>query len=863
MKKSKQQKRSILNLKLKKDLAQFKQDLGNSFSYDTNINSLTNQLVNYIDDIMLRLYQYYELDQNEKVCLLGIGSYGRRELQLYSDIDLLILHSEDVEDVTLKNLQNFIQDLWDIGLNISHQITTVKACAKLASKDVTVISSILDMRLICGRAILMELLAYQTHSSQMWPSRDYFTAKLNEQNERHLKYGESAYSLEPNIKNGPGGLRDIHVLVSIGKRHFGLKRLAEGIAHGFLTAKEYEELVLCQNFLWRVRFALHAIAQKEEDRLLFDYQKNLAQKLGLKDNEKSLGIEKLMKAYFQVVKRLREINEMLLQLFQEAIIEAPKQQITAISNEFQLANDTLEATGHNVFKDNPIALMELFLWLARMPQIRAVRASTIRLIHEHQYLIDDNFRNNQQVQQIFVELLKTSKNIFRELQLMNRYGVLGRYIPHFAAIIGQMQYDLFHIYTVDQHTLYVIRNIDRFKQQQYQKTFPLCTKVMTQIEHPEILTLAAFFHDIAKGRGGDHSQLGAKDAFEFAKLHQLDEYSCKLVSWLVSQHLLMSKTAQRQDIYDPQTIEQFCSHLPSPEYLDYLYLLTVADICATNPTLWNSWKDSLLRELYRASSSYFSRKQQKIDEKSVIQQKKQEALELLLEQNQDQKAIEKLWMDFKGKYFLHESPTIIARHSKAILNADTFPLLMIMPHHSQGGTELFIYMPHREDRFTKTTTILSNHEINILEARILTLRNGFDLDTYVILDKNNKTLLDENKINKLKQSLAYYLAEDSLMPSVIKRRISRRQAHFKIKPRISFSDEEKRSLLFLVAADRPGLLAVISRVIAACDIVLHNAKITTAGERVEDMFFITNMENNVLTQEQKELLSTRLIDALS
>jgi [protein-PII] uridylyltransferase len=848
---------------LKTALTEFKQGLFESFSTSMNMTSLTNQLVNFIDEIIRKLYFLNQLDKDEGICLLALGSYGRRELQIYSDIDILVLHKENLAVKTSGRLHVFIQDLWDIGLDVGHQITTVNACAELANQDITVISSLLDMRLLCGRMTLAEELSYQTHPNQMWPSDQFFLAKQQEQFKRYKKYGESAYILEPNIKNGPGGLRDLHILLCISKRHFSIKKLADSIAYGFLTAKEYEELILCQHFLWRVRFGLHIVAKRQEERLLFDYQIKIANLLGYKDDEKSLAIEKFMKSYFQVIKRLREINEMLLQLFQEAIIEEQKQQIQPISDDFQLSNDYIEVTNNKVFIKKPIAMMELFYWIAKLPQIKGVRAHTIRLLHESTYLIDETFRDNNQAKKLFITILKQSTNIFVQLKLMNRYGVLGRYIPSFAHVIGQMQYDLFHVYTVDQHTLYVIRNIVRFKQKSYIDKFPLCASIIHSIEKPEILILSALFHDIAKGRGGDHSILGAEDSFVFAKAHNLEDNNCQLLSWLVKNHLLMSQTAQRQDIYSPQTIEKFCTKLPKPFYLDYLYLLTVADICATNKSLWNSWKDSLLRELYRASTNYFTQKQKRLDEKSVIMHKKQNALQQLLDEGEDKAKIESLWTNFKGKYFLHESPTIIARHTKSILNTSQYPLILILPHHSQGGTELFIYMPHKPDRFTITTTVLSNHYVNILEAQILTCKNDFDLDTYIILDNKNRAIFDDKKINAIKDSLYFYFTKDSLLPNITQRRITRHQAHFNITPKITFSDEQNRTLLFLVTADRPRLLGSISRTFAACDILLHHAKISTAGERVEDMFFITNSDNDSLTEEQKSSLKTRLINTLT
>jgi [protein-PII] uridylyltransferase len=718
------------------------------------------------------------------------------------------------------------------------------------------------MHLLCGRGTLMEELLYQTHPLHMWPSHDYFFAKLQEQNKRYEKYGETAYNLEPNVKYGPGGLRDLQVLLNVSKRNFGIKRLADGISCGFITDKEYEELVHCQHFLWRVRFALHIQAQKNEERLLFDHQVKLAALFGYNDTKESLGIEQFMKVYFKIIKRVRGLNEMLLQWFSEAIIHAPKQKLTRLDHTFQLSNNYIEVRHAQVFTEKPQALLQLFLWIAKCPQIEGVRASTIRLIRQHLYLINKRFRSSDDATETFMAILKTAPNPYETLQRMSRYGVLDHYLDCFAAVTGQMQYDLFHVYTVDQHTLFVIRNLARFLEEQYAPHFPLCAKLMPTIHKREILYLAALFHDIAKGRGGDHSELGALEAQQFAKRHRLSTDEENLLVWLVQNHLLMSQTAQRQDIYDPKTIAKFCTLLPKREYLDYLYLLTVADICGTNPTLWNAWKDSLLKELYNAAKLMMHQEKTLVDETSLIALRQTQAMAILVQDAVALKEIQALWEHFKGTYFLHESPEVIARHTKAILGCKQFPLVLIMPHHTEGGIEVFIYMPHRDERFTITTTVLSNHHVTIQEATILTNDNNFDLDTYIILDENNQVFFDEKRITEIRQALINYLADSQQLPTITQRRITRTQAHFNLSPKITYSEDSKYTCLFLVTGDRAGLLATISRIFLSEGIYLHNAKIVTAGERVEDMFFISNQQGEKLTENEREQLRNKLIEEL-
>lgn len=854
-------------LQLKHTLELLKNELFEDLSSNGNIITITRRLVNGIDEIITTLFKHYHLDEHKQMCLLALGSYGRQELQLHSDIDLLILHDENISDVCLQHAQQFLQDCWDVGFDISHQLTTVSACANLAAQELSVISSILDMRVLCGPGSFMDELRYQTQPLHMWASHDYFFAKQQEQLKRYTKYDETAYNLEPNIKYGPGGLRDLQVLLAIGKRHFGIHKLADGISVGFITEKEYEELLHCQHFLMRVRAALHGLAHKGEERLLFDYQSKLARLFGFVDNSKSLAIEQFMKSYFNVIKHSRDLNDMLLQWFSETILYQEKHRLIPLDDVFQLSNNYIEVRHPCTFLYNTQTLFQLFLWIAKRPDILGVRASTIRLIRQSLYLITNQYCATTNVTDTFMAILKTGNNPYHALQCMSQYGVLGHYLTCFASVTGQMQYDLFHVYTVEQHTLFVIRNLARFNLPNYAKQFSLASRIIPTIAKHEILYLAGLFHDIAKGRGGDHSELGAIEAATFSQQHHLEDDDQALLVWLVQNHLLMSKTIQRQDIYDPKTIENFCGLLPKSEYLDYLYLLTVADICATNPTLWNAWKDSLLKELYFSTKQALHQEQVLLDESALIQLRCTQALEILRSDNENDsdafvRDIHNLWHSFKGNYFLHESPDIIARHTKAILECKQFPLVIIMPHHSQGGTEVFIYMPHRDERFTITTTVLSNHHVTIQEANITTCNNQFDLDTYVILNEQNQAFLNNQQTESIRTDLIMHLANHVKLPTVTQRRLSRTQAHFNLTPHITYSQDNKRqhTCLFLITNDRPGLLAHVSQIFLTEKIHLHHAKIATAGERVEDMFYISNERGEMLTNNEQSLLREKLLE---
>lgn len=849
---------------LKKILKEHKEGLSHAFSPKHSIVVLTKKLVDCVDGILLARYRQHNLPQHNNLCLIALGSYGRRELQPASDIDLLLLYSETPNAKTLSDIQAFIQDCWDIGLDMGHQVTSITDCAELASHDLSVISSLLDMRHLIGNQLVMQQLQYKIHPLQMWSSQEFFFSKLQEQKQRDQKYRETAYNLEPNVKNGAGGLRDLQLLLHVGKRHFSLKKLSEGIPYGFLTDKEYEEFMHCLHFLWKIRFALHLVANKKEDRLLFDHQRTLSTLFGYHDTQESLAIEQFMKSYFKVIKRSRELNEMVLQWFSETILYQQKQKITYLDNVFQLSNQHIELRHAHGLQHHPERLLELFLWMAKRPDIIGVRANTIRIIHQNLYRIDPVFRCSKKVTHCFMEILKTASKPFEIFRQMSRYGILGRYLECYGLVTGQMQYDLFHVYTVDQHTLFVIRNLGEFLDKTPQDKFPLCHQLMLQIEQPEILYLAALFHDIAKGRGGDHAELGANEALLFAKRHQLNTEETNLLIWLVKNHLLMSHTAQRQDIYDPKIIQKFCCHIPKASYLTYLYLLTVADICATNPSLWNAWRDSLLKELYHAAKQVLHKENYLTDKTTMIAERQRLALATLANHHIPLTKIHALWQGIQDKYFLHETPETIAVHTKAILNCHHFPLVLILPHHSLGGLEVFIYMPHRADRFAITTAVLHNYQVTIQEATIFVCDNQFELATYIVLNEHHQAILDEQRISQLKQTITQQLSIQTGQPQILQRRLSNTQSHLYIQPQITYTiDDEQHTCLLLIAPDRPGLLAHISHLLFLENIHLHAAKITTAGERAEDMFYLTTSDGAPLNVMQQQSLTSKLMRVIA
>src|SRR5436190_179930 len=561
--------------------------------------------------------------------LVAVGGYGRAELHPCSDIDILLLAPRSPDPRGGGAIEALVAFLWDIGLEVGHSVRTVAECAEECVGDVGVMTTLLEARLVAGVAQLLAAMRQALAPERLWPVKQFFEAKVREQAARHLKANDTAYNLEPNVKTGPGGLRDIQTIAWVAKRHFGAETVDELATHGFLSGAELRKLKQAQSFLWKVRFGLHVLTGRREDRLLFDHQIRLAQSFGYEDASYTLAVEQFMQRYYRTVMDVILLNELLLQLFREAILTetAPPR---PLSPRFQVRNDYLEAVNEELFARTPSTLLELFVVLQQNPDVKGVRASTIRAVNKNLWLIDEEFRQNPRNHRLFLEILRAPAGVTHELRRMNAYGVLGRYIPAFGRVVGRMQYDLFHAYTVDEHTLFVVSNLRRLAMPKFNHELPELSRLMQALPKPEIAYLAALFHDIAKGRGGDHSDLGAVDAEAFCLEQGMSPYDARLVAWLVRSHLILSITAQKQDIADPQVINEFARKVGDEAHLDYLYVLTCADVRGTNPRLWNSWKASLFHDLYEKTRRALRRGlEMPIDKEELVRENQAGARALL------------------------------------------------------------------------------------------------------------------------------------------------------------------------------------------------------------------------------------------
>ena len=756
--------------------------------------------------------------------------------------------------------------LWDLGLDIGSSVRSLETCIDKVNEDITIATTFLEIRTLCGRDNLRQNLLELINP--LWSDAVFFEAKRDEQIARHHKHNDTEYNLEPDLKNAPGGLRDIQTIVWVTKRHFQTSNLYDLVTNGFLTEYEYKQLAEGETFLWKIRFALHHIAARNENKLLFDYQRNLAQHFGYTDNNANRAVEQFMKEYYRVVMTLSMLNEMLLQYFDEVILKGDEDaHIQVISDDFQIRNNYLEVRHHQVFARNTSALMELFAVLSESDDITGIRASTIRLIMVEARKINQSFRDNPQNKAYFMEILRSPRSLFNTLKRMKRYGVLGKYLPAFGLIIGQMQYDLFHIYTVDAHTLLVIKNMSRFCRAEDKIQFPLVSEVAQNLAMPELLYLSGLFHDIGKGRGGDHSELGSVDAIEFCLNHGLSQRSANLVAWLTRNHLLMSMTAQKQDLSDPEVIYNFAQKVGDVSHLDYLYALTVSDICATNPKLWNSWRDSLLRQLYQQTRRALRRGlHNPIDYEELIIETRITAMEILLEQDFNEEAINAIWQNLGDDYFLRESAKDIAWHTSEILkHGDNLePLVAIQQNKdkpAQGATQVFIYTKDLPNLFAASVATLDQQYVSILDARIITASNFYSLDTYVILDEDNTPITDNARLAFIKARLQEELSQPDLFPNIVQKRIPRELKHFKVKTEINISNDihKQQTVLEVITLDRPGLLARIGLIFMEHGVNLQKARIATLGERVEDVFFISDRHGQPISNPE---LCQHLADAL-
>lgn len=834
--------------------------LDQQFEQGISIQELLILRTKVTDELLRELWQQATLNQETQIQLFATGGYGRQELLPYSDIDIMILSSSPLSKNQEQHISTFVASLWDIKhLKPGISVRTLEECIEECTHDITIATSLIEARQLIGsiddtrlpRKIVLDT----------WTDFNFYKAKCKEQKQRYAQHNDTESNLEPDIKNAPGGIRDIHQIGWITKRHFRVNRIYDLVHLGFLSEFELQQLEKAENFYWTVRHHLHKLTQRDENRLLFDYQRDIAERMGFLAQEQQAPnnhIEKFMRRYYCFAQQISTLNHILLSYFNESVIlpALPNYQkhTQKIDAHFKVVDHKIAVQHHHVFSEYPETLLELFYLLATYPNIQGIRARTLRLLVLSAKKIDLNFRENKNNQDCFMRILRDAPDIYFILSEMKRYGVLGHYIPAFGQVVGLMQYDLFHIYTVDQHTLLLLRNLGRFKDPEFAKDFPIVSSVYQRLKRRDIVIMAALFHDIAKGRGGDHSELGASDARIFCAQHGFTIDECNIVAWLVENHLLMSLTAQKKDISDPDIIQQFAQKVKDLTHLDYLYTLTVADINATNPKLWNTWRASLMRQLYTQTRDVIRLGVDRdVNYQVLIEDKKFHASEYLVHTFALQH-VEHVWNMLGDHYFLKESADEIAWHTKAILEHQDVqtPLILIREQRKQAqdAAQIFIYTHDKPNLFATTVAVLDRMNLDVQDARITTSNTGFSLDTYVVLDRFGTLVKDKTRQDEVKTALMSALSDLEQYPKLMQRRIPRQLKHFNIqnKVTISYDNALQQNLIEISALDYPGLLAKIGEFFMLQQLDIHSAKIATLGERAEDLFFVTKKNGQTLTE---------------
>ena len=801
------------------------------------------------DSIVTAVWRNFNLHLESNISLIAVGGYGRRELHPYSDIDLLIYyHKGSLSDSLQSRVQKFITALWDIDLKSSATVRSDKQIQNDCQSDITLATSLLEARLLVGNrdsVLRVKHLVYE----RFWSTRKFFLAKRKEQQLRHEKYNNISYQLEPDIKNSPGGLRDLQNIMWIAK-HFlkgtDFERLVE---EQLISPSGMRKLTRSRNFLWSMRLGVHLLSGRSEERFLIDYQRELAHLLGFEDNKQQRGVEALMQRYYKSLLAISAVCDSMMQKFEEHISKSVSISKRRLNEDFYLKGNTIYCDDERCFEHAPSNLLLCFLFLGKSARAEKLSAQCIHAIYENSMLIDSAFRAEKENTKLFIKILSLPHKQAEILELMKRYGVLGNYLPGFGKVIGQVQHDLFHIYTVDAHTLQLIRNLQNLLVQEQEKDLEIPAQVTRQLPQFLIVVVAGLFHDIAKGRGGDHSVLGAVDITEFAEKHGFSKQVTNLLAWLVMHHLRMSSTAQSKDLSDPSVIGEFADFVDNKIRLDYLYVLTVADIKATNPSLWNSWRAALLTRLYLDTRERLE-KQTSPTIEAIVHDRKELALSNM--PAKDQRKAHGLWKELDRDFFVNKSPENMAWQTAQILKFRAKPgvggtLVMIRATHqlmSQGATEIAVYSQGGTMTFADIVYTLDRIGLDTQEARIQDTNDGFVYGSFIVLDREHKPLA-KSKYKSVRESLlsVFSIKDRKKRPGKSKRYIPPRLHKFWFEPVINIRECGNEFYVDVNCLDCPGLLTTIAESFRSLSLEVINARIATIGEEARDSFKVEARES--------------------
>ena len=849
-------------LKLKTELRLGQRAAINEFIEHPKADKLLRQLSDCVDKTLLALWKQIQLPKN--ISLVAVGGYGRKELFPYSDVDILILLDHPADAALQEKLEQFVQHCWDIGLDLGHSVRTVDECLEASDADITVSTSLLEARIVIGNRTNFRRLK-EAHMQSIQPQL-YFQAKLLELQQRHIKYDDTPYSLEPNCKESPGGLRDLQVILWVAKAAQLGNSWQQLAQHGFITDTEANKIKRNEQAFKDIRIRLHIAAGRREDRLIFDLQTPIAETFGFKTSDSRRASEYLMQRYYWAAKAVTQLNTILLQNIEAHLFPVPLH-AHQINERFYESNGLIDIAQDDLFEREPSALLEIFLVIAQHSEIKGMTARCLRALWHARFLIDGPFRQEAKHKQLFLHILQAPQGITHAMRNMNQMSILGRYLPNFRRIVGQMQHDLFHAYTVDQHILMVVRNLRRFTMTEHAHEYPFCSQLMANFAQPWLLYAAALFHDIAKGRTGDHSTLGMVDAQKFCEDHQLSTDDTELIVFLVGQHLTMSHVAQKQDLSDPDVIQAFANTVKDERHLTALYLLTVADIRGTSPKVWNAWKGKLLEDLYRITLRVLGGESPSQDRE--LKNRQEQALSILRLQGFANDAHQALWQELDVAYFLRHDAADIAWQTRVLQNkihAST-PVVKCRLAQIGEGIQVTVYARDQADLFARICNYFARKNFNILDAKIHTTKSAYALDTFLVIEPSFEHQY-RDIISLIEHELEVCLQQDNELNVIKSGRLSRLSKTFPLTPTVELRPDDKGRyfLLSISANDRNGLLYSIALLLSQYKINLHTAKIMTLGERVEDVFLIDGAcLQNPRTQIQFEtdLLQTLRIDELA
>ncbi|WP_426191275.1 [protein-PII] uridylyltransferase [Massilia sp. DWR3-1-1] len=848
--------RELLKQQLKAD----RQVLIAAFRSDSKPEKLLRGLRQSVDLVLTEAWRRAGLPADS--ALVGVGGYGRGELFPYSDVDLLILLGRPADAATRERLEHLVQLLWDLGLEIGSSIRTVDECMTESSADITVQTSLLEARLITGDVAL-----FATLQERYWEQLDpqaFYQAKAAEMRLRHAKYEDTAFALEPNCKESPGGLRDLQVILWVAKAAGLANSWRELATRGLINQTEARALMEKEAAFKDIRIRLHLHAGRREDRLVFDVQTPIAETFGLRSTGEGSNArrasELLMQRYYWAAKTVTQLNTILLQNIEAQLFPQPEN-LTVINDRFNEVNDLIDISADDTFQQAPSALLELFVLMTERPNLKGLTARTTRALWHARSLIDDDFRADPRNRAAFLRILQAPVGLVHALRRMNEMSILGRYLPAFRPIVGQMQHDLFHVYTVDQHIMMVVRNMRRFTMSEHAHEYPFCSDLIANFRDSWLLYVAALFHDIAKGRGGDHSKLGTVDARAFCDEHGIKPADTELVVFLVEQHLTMSQVAQKQDLSDPDVIAAFAAVVGDERHLSALYLLTVADIRGTSPKVWNAWKAKLLEDLYRVTLRVLGGEPHSADRE--LRNRQDEARAMLRLAGLPEKAHAALWGQLDMAWFLRHDAATIAWQTRSLydqLDSDK-PVVKCRLAPIGEGLQVAVYVRDQPDLFARLCSYFDRKNFSIFDAKIHTTRKGYALDTFLVTEQNfAKNYRDI--ISLIEHEICELLTRQAPLPAPSHGRLSRLSRSFPVTPTVDLRPDEKGQyhILSVSAADRTGLLYSIASVLARHRINLHTAKVMTLGERVEDVFLVDGA--GLSTARNQIQLETELLDAL-